>query len=49
MDWENRIVRELKPNTPTGIDKGLRQLRRYQRELQDVYGGDWTTFLDLYQ
>ena len=49
LDPVNRIVRELKPDTPTGIQRGLKQLQGYVDILQKVTGDIWTGFLDLYR
>lgn len=43
-----RIVRELKPNNPKAIARGLVQAKRYARELQKTFGGVWTYIIDVY-
>jgi RHS repeat-associated protein len=45
-----RVVRELKPDTASGVRRGRRQLARYKQEVERVYGdsGSWTFELDLY-
>jgi hypothetical protein len=48
VDVENLIVRELKPDTPSGISRGLTQLGRYVDALQELTGQSWTGILDLY-
>ncbi len=48
VDFDKRIVRELKPNNPRAIKDGQRQLERYRKELQDEFGGTWTSFLETY-
>ncbi len=48
MDFDRCIVRELKPNTPTGRAKGIRQLLRYIGELELKTGKHWTGYLDSY-
>ena len=49
LDTINRVVRELKPDTPAAIQRGLKQLQRYVDVLQQVTGEIWTGFLDLYR
>ncbi|MBI1897640.1 MAG: hypothetical protein HYS04_14105 [Acidobacteria bacterium] len=48
VDLVNRIIRELKPDTPTGRLRGARQLQCYKKKLEDKFGGQWSTILDLY-
>jgi len=48
VDFNNRIVRELKPGNPRAIRDGKRQLERYRQELEGMFGGTWTSFLDTY-
>jgi hypothetical protein len=45
IDWDAKIIRELKPDTPSGRAKGARQLARYLKEL----GPEWTGYLDFYK
>jgi RHS repeat-associated protein len=45
IDWVRKIVRELKPDSPSGVRRGEAQLRQYLREL----GPGWTGHLDLYR
>ncbi|WP_255989554.1 RHS repeat-associated core domain-containing protein [Chitinolyticbacter albus] len=49
IDWVNKIVRELKPDTPSGIKKGLKQLDGYVKQLEKETGEKWQGFLDLYR
>jgi RHS repeat-associated protein len=44
-----KIVRELKPDTPRGIQRGKSQLQRYIKELQEATDEIWTGILDLYK
>ncbi|WP_420820456.1 hypothetical protein [Schaalia canis] len=47
-----RIVRELKPNTPSGLATGRRQLAGYRQEVANTPGQnveEWTFILDLYE
>ena len=48
IDFNNRIIYELKPNNPQAIARGLRQLDRYTTAASQQYGGDWTGVLKLY-
>src|SRR5205085_11085320 len=41
VDFEKQIVRELKPDNPSAIRRGERQVETYRQELEDVFGGDW--------
>lgn len=53
IDVDNKIVRELKPDTPSGRARGAQQLARYVRELarhpNAKVRGNYTAFLDLYR
>ena len=48
VDFTNRVVRELKPNNPRAIARGKRQVQQYLNELQSLFGGTWTSFVDTY-
>jgi len=48
IDMKNRIVYELKPNNPTQVKKGLKQLNGYVNELTEWKGPGWTSVLDTY-
>ena len=49
VDRVNNIVRELKPDTASGIKKGTEQLKGYVDQLQKETGQPWQGFLDLYR
>lgn len=49
IDWNRRIVRELKPDTPSGLARGYKQLLRYKEALERETGQMWTTYLDTYR
>jgi hypothetical protein len=49
IDFQNRTIRELKPDNPRAIEEGKRQLQGYIRELQKEFGGKWTGILDTYK
>ena len=49
IDPENGIIRELKPNSPSGIARGLPQLQKYQAAAEKYWGKTFRTILDLYQ
>jgi len=48
VDFNNRIIYELKPNNPRQILQGMRQLNRYKVLFEHHYGGSWNIVLDLY-
>jgi hypothetical protein len=48
VDWENQIVRELKPDNPSAISRGWNQIRKYIGELSEITGKTWTGFVDTY-
>ena len=48
IDFINRIVRELKPNNPRAIARGLKQVERYRKHLEKVTGKKWTGKVDTY-
>ena len=51
VNFETRVVRELKPDSPKAISYGRRQVERYRQELQEIYpdGPDWTSEIDTYR
>jgi RHS repeat-associated protein len=51
INFEDNIVRELKPDTPSGRCKGKRQLQGYLEYLNEHFpcDGGWTGFLDIYR
>lgn len=48
IDFNNKIIYELKPNNPQAISRGLAQLERYTTAASQQYGGEWTGVLKLY-
>ncbi|WHY01333.1 DNRLRE domain-containing protein [Neobacillus sp. DY30] len=48
IDFEKKIIYELKPYNPRAMRQGNRQLERYKKEVEEIYGGDWKTKLDVY-
>ena len=48
INFDEKIVRELKPDTPSGIAKGNSQLAEYVTQLEEQTGDTWTGFLDTY-
>ena len=48
IDFNNRIIYELKPNNPQAIARGISQLNRYTAVASQQYGGTWTGVLKLY-
>lgn len=42
------MIRELKPNNPGGIQRGLQQLKRYAEAFQKAFGKEPATKLDTY-
>ena len=49
IDYEKRIVRELKPDTPKTVSAGRRQVNRYKAYLEQKTGQPWTAYVDLYK
>jgi len=49
INYEQRTVRELKPDSESGIRRGMRQLQGYVNELERVTGEAWKGLLDLYR
>jgi len=52
VDFEHRIVRELKPDSPRAIAGGQRQIDRYISALESLPGetkGSWQGFVDVYR
>ncbi|WP_079124805.1 hypothetical protein [Streptomyces lushanensis] len=49
VDWENRVVRELKSDAPSSQATGRRQLQSYVDELEEMTGQSWTGHLDTYK
>nr|WP_233134487.1 RHS repeat-associated core domain-containing protein [Geobacillus sp. 46C-IIa] len=48
IDFEKKIIYELKPNNPRAIKKGLKQLKAYKKEVEKIYGKGWRTVLEVY-
>ncbi len=48
IDFNNRIIYELKPNNPQAIARGMNQLNRYTSAASQQFGGTWTDVLKLY-
>ena len=48
IDFNNRIIYELKPNNPQAIARGMSQLNRYTAAASQRYGGTWSGVLKLY-
>lgn len=48
VNVQERVVVELKPNSPAAIRRGQRQVERYRQELEAKYGGTWTARLETY-
>jgi|GEM_PF-1152025 len=48
IDFEKKIIYELKPNNPRQINAGHKQLDRYLQEVESIYGPGWKTVLDVY-
>ncbi len=48
IDFENRIIYELKPGNSKAMAKGAKQLENYRKEMEAVTGQEWTTVLDPY-
>lgn len=49
IDWTNRIVRELKPDTASTLAKGRTQLEKYKQALEEFTKLPWTSYLDVYK
>jgi hypothetical protein len=48
IDFEKKIIYELKPNNPQAIKQGRKQLEAYKKEVERIYGKGWRTKLELY-
>ena len=49
IDFNNRIIYELKPSNPQAIARGMNQLNRYTSAASQQFGGTWTGVLKLYE
>ena len=48
IDFQNRVIYELKPYNPRAMRQGNKQLNRYYDEVVREFGGEWSTQLDVY-
>ena len=48
IDFDNKIIYELKPNNPNQIKLGVKQLNGYLEEVEKEFGKGWSTVLDTY-
>ncbi len=48
LDFDNKIVYELKPNNPSAVKSGQKQAQGYVNELIEEFGGEWTIIIDTY-
>jgi len=48
VNYDKKIVKELKPNNPEAIKKGTKQVEGYKQELQQQEGGEWKSQVDTY-
>ena len=48
VNYTQRIVRELKPDSPRSIADGWRQVNRYKAYLEELTGESWTAYVDVY-
>ena len=48
INFDEKNVRELKPDTPSGIAKGNSRLAKYVVQLEEQTRETWTGFLDTY-
>jgi RHS repeat-associated protein len=49
VNWANREVRELKPDNPSAVRRGQKQVEGYRKELEEVTGEPWTSEVDVYR
>jgi len=49
MSRSQRAVREFKPDNPSAISDGHRQVSRYKTYLEEYCGESWTAYLDIYR
>jgi hypothetical protein len=49
INWQERIVRELKSDAPSSMAGGRSQLADYVAELEEMTGQAWTGILDVYR
>ncbi|WP_368042569.1 hypothetical protein [Ectobacillus sp. JY-23] len=48
IDFEKKIIYELKPYNPRAMRQGNRQLKIYKKEVEGIFGPGWKTKLDVY-
>jgi RHS repeat-associated protein len=48
IDFENKIIYELKPNNERQIKTGLNQVEGYLNEVESIYGDGWRAVIDTY-
>ena len=48
IDFSTKTVYELKPFNPNQVEKGVKQLQNYLKEIESVFGDGWKTVLDTY-
>ena len=48
IDFDNKIIYELKPNNPNQIKLGIKQLNGYLEEIERKFGKGWSMVLDTY-
>jgi hypothetical protein len=49
VNYENREVKELKPDNPRAQKRGERQVEGYRRELEEERGGEWKGKVESYK
>jgi len=49
VNYELRIVRELKPDTPDAVARGWRQVNAYKAYLEEITDQTWTAYVDTYK
>ncbi|MEI6535789.1 MAG: RHS repeat-associated core domain-containing protein [Verrucomicrobiaceae bacterium] len=49
VDLAKQEVRELKPDNPRAISLGQKQVETYRKELEDLHGGEWKSYVDRYR
>ncbi len=48
VNYQTRVVKELKPNNPSAMRRGERQVEGYRKELEQVTGEKWTGVVETY-
>ena len=49
VNWGTREVRELKPDNARAVRRGERQVEEYRRELEQMTGDLWKSYVDTYR